>query len=162
MKNKTDLTKRIINIEEVKSEKIICIANTTTKDDMNLSKKFAKAFGQLISNIQVNKMEMAGPPITITTKWEESTFEYENCIPIQNVKGDLSASVFESKTYSGNAVKIEHIGSYQNLSKSYDDVMSYITQMNLEISDNPWEVYISDPSNTPEDKLITYIYFPIK
>lgn len=162
MSNKSDLTNRNISIENVSSQEIICIANSSSFNDKELDKKISKAFGQLVSNIQINKMQMIGKPLTITTKWEENSFEFENCIPVQNIKGDLSASVFKSKTYSGTAVKIEHIGSYKNLKTSYDDIMAYISQMHFDIVDNSWEVYISDPSNTPEDKLITYIYFPIK
>lgn len=162
MANKVDLTDRKITVEEVKSQTIICIAHSTTKDDTTLSKKYAKSYGQLVSNIQVNGMKMSGQPLTITTKWEGNTFEYENCIPVQNVKGDLSASVFSSKTYSGTAVKIEHLGSYDNLNSTYDDIIAYINQMNFEIIGDPWEIYVSDPSNTVEDKLITDVYFPVK
>jgi effector-binding domain-containing protein len=162
MGNKTDLANSNISIEDVKAQTIICIAHSTTKDDPNLSQKYAKSYSQLMSNIQVNDMEMAGQPLTITTKWEDNTFEYENCIPVQNVKGELAASVFSTKTYSGTAVKIEHIGSYDNLNKTYDDITAYIQQMNFEIIGAPWEIYVSDPSNTVEDKLITDVYFPVK
>lgn len=160
--NKQDVSDRKITIENVVSQKVICLTTATIPTDGNLSDKMAKSYGQLVSNIQVNGMEMSGPPITVTTKWEESEYVFDNCIPVQNVKGDLSAKVFESKTYSGTAMKIEHIGSYAGLDSSYEAILAYLSQMGLEILGNPWEVYISDPSETPEDKLITYIYFPIQ
>ncbi len=162
IKNKLDVTSKNISIENVESQTVICMSTSTTPTDQNLADKMGKSYGQLVSNIQVNGMEMTGPPITVTTKWEENVYEFDNCIPIQNVKGDLSAKVFESKTYKGTAMKIEHLGSYANLNSSYDAILAYISQMGLEITQNPWEVYISDPSDTPEDKLITYIYFPIQ
>lgn len=162
IKNKLDVSERKITIENVDSQIVICMSTTTTPDDQNISDKMGISYGQLVSNIQVNGMKMTGPPITITTKWEENVYEFDNCIPIQNIKGDLSAKVFESKTYSGTAIKIEHIGSYATLDNSYNVILAYISQLGLEITQNPWEVYISDPSETPEDKLITQIYFPIQ
>lgn len=162
IKNKLDVSDKKITIEKVDSQKVICMSTSTTPDDQNLSDKMAKTFGQLVSNIQVNDMEMSGQPITITTKWEENSYEFDNCIPIQNIKGDLSAKVFESKTYSGTAIKIEHLGPYASLDKSFDAILAYISQLGLEIVGNPWEVYINDPTETSEDKLITHVYFPIQ
>lgn len=162
IENKLDVSNRKITIEDVESQTIICISTATTQDNPNLSDIMGNSYGQLISNIQVNGMEMTGYPLTITTKWEENAFEFDNCIPVKSVKGDLSAKVFKSETYKGTAMKIEHLGSYANMNSSYDAILAYISQMGLEITQNPWEIYISDPSNTPEDKLITHIYFPIQ
>ncbi|MCB0702033.1 MAG: SRPBCC family protein [Candidatus Kapaibacterium sp.] len=162
IENKLDVSDKKFSIEEVESSNVICISTKTVPTDNNLSEKMAKAYGQLVTNIQVNGMEMSGPPITITTKWEENEYEFDNCIPIENLKGDLSAGVFKTETYSGTAIKVEHVGSYANMNNSYDVILAYISQLGLEIVGNPWEVYISDPSNTPEDKLLTNIYFPVK
>ncbi|MFA7325657.1 MAG: SRPBCC family protein [Candidatus Kapaibacterium sp.] len=162
IKNKLDVSDKKITIENVDSQIIICMSTSTTPDDQNISDKMGKSYGQLVSNIQVNDMEMSGQPITITTKWEENVYEFDNCIPIQNIKGDLSAKVFESKTYSGTAIKIEHLGSYTSIDKSFDAILAYISQLGLEIVGNPWEVYINDPTETSEDKLITHVYFPIQ
>lgn len=162
IENQQDLTDRKISIENVESQTVICMTTATIPTDGNLAEKMGASYGQLISNIQVNGMQMTGPPITVTTKWEENEYVFDNCIPIQTIKGDLSAQVFESKTYSGYALKLEHLGSYANLDSSYEAILAYISQMGLEITENPWEVYISDPSNTPEDKLVTHIYFPVQ
>lgn len=162
MANKSDLTNRNITVENVDSQTLICISGATTQDDSQISQKFAQAYGQLVTNIQVNGMEMAGPPLTITTKWEDNQYNYNNCIPVQNIKGELSATVFDTKSYSGPVAKLEYIGPYMQMESAYNDIMAYIEQNGFEIVGSPWEVYISDPSDTPEDKLITHIYFPIK
>ncbi len=162
IKNQQDVSNRKISIENVDSQVVICMTTATTPTDANLSEKMGVSYGQLLSNIQVNGMEMSGSPMTITTKWEENEYVFDNCIPIKSVKGDLSAKVFESKTYAGTTMRIEHIGAYTGMDASYEAILSYIAQMGLEITQNPWEIYISDPSDTPEDKLITHIYFPIQ
>ncbi len=162
IENQKDISDRKITIEKVESQTVICMTTATTQTDNDLAEKTGASYGQLLSNIQVNGMKMTGPLLTVTTKWEENAFVFDNCIPVENIKGDLSAKVFESKTYSGYALKLEHLGSYDNLNSSYETILAYIAQMGLEITENPWEVYISDPSNTPEEKLITHIYFPIQ
>lgn len=162
VENQRDLTSTQISFEEVESQKVICISGATTQDDESISALFGQNYGQLMSNVQVNQMEMAGAPMTVNTKWEDNQYEFMNCIPVKEVKGDLSASVLAKDTYAGPTVKIIHTGSYDGMDKTYEDVMAFIEQSNFEIVGNPWEVYISDPGNTPEDKLITHIYFPIK
>lgn len=162
IKNKEDVSNKKIDIENVDSQIVICISNKSAQNDPQISQKIAMSYGQLVTNIQVSDMKVTGAPITINTKWGENDYEFDNCIPIQNVKGELSARVFETKTYSGNAIKIEHIGTYAKLGASYDALLAYISQLGLEIVGNPWEVYINNPSETPENKLITHIYFPVQ
>jgi len=162
VENQTDLTSADITFEEVESQKILCISGATTQDDQNISSLFGQNYGQLMSNIQVNEMEMAGAPMTITSKWEDNQYEFENCIPVGDVKGELSASVVSKDTYAGPTVKIVHTGSYSSMEKTYNDIMAFIEQSGFEMVGNPWEIYISDPGDTPEDKLITHIYFPVQ
>ena len=162
IENKSDLSGRKITLEKVDLQKMVCISGSSTQDDPNLAQKFGEAYGKLMSNIQVNGMEMAGPPLTVTTHWGENKYEYQNCIPVNEIKGDLSATVVEKTSYEGTAVKIEHIGPYAEMEPSYDAIMAYIEQFGFEMVGFPWEVYINDPTETPEDKLITHIYFPIK
>lgn len=162
IKNKSNLTGRKISLEKVKAQKMLCISGSTSQDVPNISEKYGYSFDQLMSNIQVNGMEMAGSPVTVTTHWGDNKYEYQNCIPVEEIKGDLSASVVERTSYEGTAVRIVHIGPYENLESSYNDIMAYIEQFGFEMVGFPWEVYISDPSNTTDDKLVTHIYFPIK
>jgi len=162
IQNKTDLSDRKITLEKLNLQKMVCISGSTTQDDPNIAQKFGEAYGKLMSNIQVNGMEMAGPQLTVTTHWGENKYEYQNCIPVKEIIGDLSASVVEKTSYEGTAVKIEHIGPYAESEPSYNAIMAYIEQFGFEMVGFPWEVYINDPTETPEDKLITHIYFPIK
>jgi effector-binding domain-containing protein len=162
IENKRDLSGAQISFEEVKSQKVICISGATTQDDQNVSSLFGKNYGQLMSNVQVNEMEQAGARMTINTKWEDNKYEFMNCIPVEDVKGELSASVEVKDTYAGPTAKIIHTGPYADMEKTYEDIRAFTEQSKFEIVGNPWEVYVNDPGNTPEDKLITHIYFPIK
>lgn len=160
--NKESVTSRKIVFENISSQNMICISGTTTQFDNNLSQVFAKAYDQLTLNIQINKMKTNGKPITVSKKWEENLYEFDNCIPVAEVKGELSAKVFKAKSYEGSAIRIEHLGSYTNMDKTYNAIMAYVSQLDLEIVDSPWEVYINDPAHTLEERLITHIYIPIK
>lgn len=160
--NKDNITFKKIVYENVSSQEMICISGATTQFDNNISQVFAKAFDQLVLNIDINKMKSIDKPMTISKKWEENVYEFDNCIPIAELKGELSAKVFKTKSYEGPTLRIEHLGSYSKMDKTYEAVMAYVSQLDLELAGSPWEVYINDSSHTLEEKLITHIYIPIK
>lgn len=160
--NKENVTSRKIVFENVSSQEMICISGATTQFDNNFSQVFAKSYDQLTLNIQINKMKSIGKPLTVSKRWEENIYEFDNCIPVADAKGELSAKVFKSKSYEGSAIRIEHLGSYNNMDKTYNAIMAYVSQLDLKIVDSPWEVYINDPAHTLEERLITHIFIPIK
>jgi effector-binding domain-containing protein len=43
-----------------------------------------------------------------------------------------------------------------------DDAFALAHADGLQAAGAPWEQYISDPANTPQDKLLTYLYWPVK
>lgn len=162
MENKMDYSDVNLRISSVESQKVLCVSGETSQNIDEIKRAFEKIYTQLFTNIEVNKIEITGPALSISKKWEENQYEFDACIPISEVKGDLSTGVFETSTYSGPVVKAQHIGSYEELEKTWSATQSYIEQFKLEIVGNPWEEYVSDPTETPEDKLITNLYFPVK
>ena len=54
-------------------------------------------------------------------------------------------------------------GSYTHLSAVYDAAMRWVINSEYEIRDEPtFEKYLNDSRRTPEDKLKTEIYIPIR
>ncbi len=63
----------------------------------------------------------------------------------------------------GKAVKAIYFGPYEDVSPVYRAIKQYMEVLKLEPAGNPWEVYITDPTQEPDPaKLETIVYFPVK
>ena len=65
-------------------------------------------------------------------------------------------------TYGGKVIKAVHKGSYESLDSTYEKVEAYAACHGLELTDRSWDQWISDPGSTPEEELITHVYYPVK
>ena len=65
------------------------------------------------------------------------------------------------QTYGGKVLKVVHTGAYDGLPATYDKIEAYLAAHGLEAAGHPWDQWVSDPDDTPEDELITHIYHPL-
>jgi AraC family transcriptional regulator len=66
------------------------------------------------------------------------------------------------ETYGGRVVRAVHVGPYSDLGKTYEIVDAFITAHRLEANGRSWNVFVSDVGSTPEEELITEVYYPVK
>ena len=64
-------------------------------------------------------------------------------------------------TPAGRVLHFRHTGPYSKLRDSYGRMMAYMEQEGLKIGAPTWEVYLNDPSKTPEDELLTDVFVSI-
>jgi hypothetical protein len=62
---------------------------------------------------------------------------------------------------AGRAVRVVHRGPYERMGPTYEKLAAWIAAHAMEEGRVSWEQYMSDPGETPEDELITHIYFRI-
>lgn len=62
----------------------------------------------------------------------------------------------------GRAVRAVHAGPYDALAGTWNRVEAYIALRGLETAGSPWEVYLGDPGSTPEEELVTHIFWPVR
>lgn len=111
------------------------------------------------------RTRLAGPPITINTRWADGTYEFEAGIPLNRTPdGEVPghSAVKVKQTYSGRAIKVVHRGAYRDMPSTYAALDAYAAAYGFEAAGPSWDEYVSDPGNTPEAELITNIYMPIK
>jgi len=58
-------------------------------------------------------------------------------------------------------LKVVHRGPYQGLWDTHAKIDAYVAAHGLEKVDRIWEVWVSDPGETPEEELVTHIFVPI-
>ncbi len=151
---------------EVESMPILYITESSNFNSEEIGAKIGAAYGEIMALIGVAKLEMAGAPLSITTRFsqEEMMIDFNPAIPVAEIPEDLELSgrVQKGETYAGKVLKTFHVGSYENLHSTYEAIMAHIQENGYEINGNSWEEYIDDPTKVDEEELRTIIYFPIK
>ncbi len=61
----------------------------------------------------------------------------------------------------GRCATTMHKGTYSKLNASYAGIVEWIEANGYNIAGAPFEVYLNDPKDTPEDDLMTELFFPI-
>lgn len=164
---KTDWCDSGAEVVDAKPIKIAWVSGSSSTDPAAIGAALGASYGEVGAFLGQHGLEQAGPPISITTKWDEAggMFAYEAAIPVAGMPaGEIRADspVKLGPTYEGKAIKVVHKGPYENLPGAYEQITAYAAVHGLELGERPWEEYVSDPGNTPQEELITNVYFPVK
>lgn len=134
-------------------------------DPAQIGRAFSQAFTKVMRFVAKNNLEVGGPPMAITTSWDDSGYGFIAGVPLAGSEVPTirpGSPVKLYPTYAGEAVKAVHIGSYSTMHPTYEKIISYMAAYGLEANGESWEEYESDPLRTPESELVTHVFFPVK
>ena len=154
-----------IEITEVEPVTIAYASGTSSQESEAIGQALGAAYGQVLAFLGRHSLSPAGQPLTINTSWGEDGFVFDAGIPLAAAPEDEipeDSAVQVGATYGGKVVKAVHKGAYTGLSGTYEKVYAYVACHGLEVVDRSWDVWVSDPGSTPEEELITHVYFPVK
>lgn len=88
---------------------------------------------------------------------------YTAIIPVSE-PATASADMTAGTIGAGKSLKVTHTGSYRHLGNAWAAAMSYQRYNKLKPlkSQAAYEIYLNDPTDTPEKDLLTEIYIPLK
>ncbi len=151
-----------ISTVTTEAQNIYTYASSANRKEDNISEKIGQAYAKIIAFLTKNAIAMNGTPKIINKKFDADSFEFIAAIPVVATEiVDETGEIKAAQTYAGKALKIIHQGSYKNFKQSYTILNAYIAQNKLQKNGHSWEDYLSDPSTTAQDQLITHIYQPI-
>jgi effector-binding domain-containing protein len=120
-------------------------------------------FKTLYAYLGKEGIKPAGPAITIYTATDDTGFQYQAGIPIEQEPRNMpGGDIAVAKTPEGRALKFVHRGSYDAMDTTYDAITNHLDEKRLEARELFMEQYVTDPLNTPEDKLVIEVFVPIK
>lgn len=118
-----------------------------------------------INCVMVDKgMRPIGQPLTVYHTFSRDGIDLEAGIPIEP-GGAVDVSAEEGmeirRLEVPRALRAVHCGPYDTLPRTYAKIDAYLKDLGLAPIGPPWEQYISDPGDTPDEDLITEVYFPL-
>lgn len=144
---------------------IAYLPTTSRPEPAAISEAMRKAYFRVLNFIDEHSLEDAGAPLSITRTFSGSALVFDSAIPVRGVTDEtprVDDGVRLGATYGGLVIRVRHIGSYRSLSSTHRKITAYLAALGIERNGDPWESYVSDPGNTPEKDLLTYVYYPIK
>ena len=139
---------------------LLVVTETAPLD--GISKAYADGFGQIAKFMAKNKLHEAGAPLGIDDEMTPGSYKFEAGIPVD--RGDVPSAdpVRVVQSYAGKALKTTHVGAYEGLSKTHEQLLAYAAAHGYKPNGPMFSWFVDDPGNTPVEKLRTEMYAPIK
>jgi effector-binding domain-containing protein len=140
---------------------IIYVAGSGKWD--NAFETIVNAFKTVNDYLTKAGIKPSGPPMTIYTATNDTSFQFQAALPLAEAPKDKPAGdITVGKTTAGRAFKFIHRGSYDDMDTTYDAITNFLDEKQLDATGLFVEKYLTDPVTTAEDKLVVEVYVPVK
>ena len=125
-------------------------------------------FGQLFNWFKESATEPTGPGFSIYHKWDmvKRKTAYTGAFPIaaKPATSPENSELFFSQLPAMRAYRLRHVGSYGHLGNAWATLQMMIRNKEFKPSKkwHPFEVYITQPGQVPEQESVTDLYFPLR
>lgn len=152
-----------ISLEEVDPITYLGVEATSSMDPAKISEAMGDAYGEVMATIvQENIPAADGYPLAVATSYSEESISMICGIPVKEGSASTSSVASVMQTPEGLAVKGLHLGSYESLEDSHNQIDEFVKFYGLEATRMPWEIYITDPGVEPDTaKWVTEVYYPV-
>ncbi len=121
------------------------------------------AFKTVNGYLRKQGIKPAGPPMTIYTSTDDTSFQFEAAVPVAEPPKDApTGDLTVGKTQGGRAFKFVHRGSYDDMDTTYDAITNFLDEKQLDAKGSFIEQYVTDPVTTPQDNLVVEVFVPVK
>jgi effector-binding domain-containing protein/uncharacterized protein YndB with AHSA1/START domain len=143
---------------------IAYLSTSSIPESTAISDAMGKAYFEVLGFIDEHNLQDAGAPLSISRSFSGSEIRFDAAIPVRGISDTPpgnSGPVKLGKTYAGPVIRVKHIGSYRTLGRTHDKIAAYLAALGVERNGDAWESYVSDPTRTEEEALLTYVYYPV-
>lgn len=163
---KTDLAGADIRLLQMQPLSIVYASGKTTTDGRDVANALDTAYAQVKSFIAAHHLKVTGAPMAVTRVWDpaHNNYEFDAAIPAawDTLTVPASSPVRLGQTLGGEVVLATYTGPYSGTGQVYDQISVWLAANGLTATGLTWEQYLNDPANTPDNKLVTKIYTPVK
>lgn len=135
---------------------------TTTTSMADIPVFMGTAFATLGQFLGTSGVTALGPPMAVYRDWSGEKTAIDVCFPVSSADAQkASGEVLAGMTPGGHALKVVHLGSYDDFPATYAAIAAAMKAAGIPDSSRMWEVYLNEPGATPAAELITEIYLQV-
>ncbi|MEZ5141618.1 MAG: GyrI-like domain-containing protein [Acidimicrobiales bacterium] len=110
---------------------------------------FGRVFAELMAAVAASGASVAGPPFAYYLRPPTDTVDVEIGFP---VSGPVTPSgeIVASRLPGGRVVRAVHVGPYDRMEQSYEQIVAWMADHGLTPATAMWEAYLSDPATEPD------------
>ncbi len=153
-----------IEVVEMQPITYACAAGSASQNPEEISAALGVAYGEVMAFLGQRRLSQAGPPLSVTNRWDETGYGFEAGIPVNlatEIVPPADSVVQIGRTPAGPAARAIYRGSYDGLSEAGQKLEAYLVVHGLEAAGRSWDVFVSDPGSTPPEELETHLYVPV-
>lgn len=153
-----------ITISELEAEAIsyIGIRVPMPTNTEEIGPKMGQLYGLLEAFMEQNSIARAGMPMTVYYINDDGSMDMEVAMPTATLVENTSMNIIAKITPASIVLKGIHMGDYNNLHSSYEEILKYAEDNNYEQAAAMYEIYITDPGEVDTANWQTDIYIPIR
>jgi len=155
----TDFAGADIELVDAQPVNILFVSGNTSQAPEDVASALEDAFGEINKFIRKNSIQMSGQPMAITRAWDENGYSFDAALPVETLPESTDGRVQAGQSPAGRAVRLTHRGPYTQMLSAYDQLAAYMAANGLKEGKVSWEHYVSDPTVTPPEQLVTHVYF---
>jgi effector-binding domain-containing protein len=153
-----------IIIEELEADAIAYIGirvpmPTNTEE---IGPKMGQLYGQLGAFMGQNSIAQAGMPMTVYYINDDGSMDMEVAMPTSSLIDNMADNIIAKNTPTGHVLKGIHMGDYNNLHSSYEEILKYAEDNDYEQAAAMYEIYVTDPGEVDTTNWQTDIYIPVR
>ena len=114
-----------------------------------LTEFFGRAFSTVMEVTGRQGVMVTGPPFALYPGVPTETIAVEAGFPttaVVEADGDVRPGVLPA----GRAAEAVHVGPYDTLSQTYEEIMRWVVDQGLTSGWDMWEQYLTDPGSEPD------------
>jgi len=155
-----------LEVERIEVEPIlIAYASTSSAPEAEaIGQAFGEAAGLVSTYMQENELNFAGMPLSIDHTYDENGYVFDVGIPIDRrpeTEPGEDSEVKIGETPAGEVFRFTHKGAYAGLEDTFNKIVAYLGAHGYSKDVRSWSQYVNDPGSTPEEELLTHIYFQV-
>ena len=126
----------------------------------DLPQFFARALHQALEAMQSQGHHPVGPPFSLYHGMPTDAVDVEAGFPVDGLITAVDG-VAPGSLPAGRVVEATHVGPYDTLPQTYEEITGYMKEQGLTPSSDMWESYLSDPAQEPDPATWrTQIFWP--
>ena len=141
---------------------VVMTSTSSPRDARAIGVALGVAYSRLSGYMTARGLRQAAAPIAIFHGESNGSLRMDAAIPVDRTDAESDGPIRAGRTFAGRAVKAVYRGPYAGLGAANEQVRAYLVAAGLKQAGPSWEQYLSDPGTTPQDELITHIYYPIQ